>query len=531
MICATKWLSQCLESHGRCQTAHSSGSTSYTPTRLLQIGQPSSEKIRLLLRPQPEGTKLQYATLSHCWGASSVLRLTTISFQRLEKGIAISELGQTFQDAIFTARSLGIQLLWIDSLCIFQDSREDWQREAPLMSHVYRDAILNIAASFAADSDVSCFPDRNLSLIQPCTTQTAWIDCQNDTYHLYHNNFWQQTFEDMPLMKRAWVVQELLLAPRVLHLSGRQLFWECYDLAACETYPGGIPPNMQQRWMSKEAMWQAFSSAGSHPVAVEKAAKPQSKNALWKLWTGIVEFYTESNLTYTTDKLVALSGIAKLMERALDDKYCAGLWGRNLITQLFWIGPSNGRQLSPQPSPYRAPSWSWASLDGRISLIFYDEESYKKLETLINIIDCEIETATGDTTGIVTGGTLKLSGWLASIQLRPDSENGWCLFFNGTWWKDRPRLYINLDYMLPTSQLHCLPLFVDTHQSPQWSVSCLLLGPTGDVKGQFRRVGILHAFSGALGMEDWTDFRGTKNEAWLEYEALCSNDRYIISIL
>ena len=136
MSSAKMWLHQCLEKHDRCRSTLSFGLGNRYPTRLLQIGQPGEDKIRLLLHPGREEIKTQYATVSHCWGRSHLLRLTSESLPRLEEGIAISELGQTFQDAIFVSRSLGIPLLWIDSLCIFQDSRDDWEREAPLMSNV-----------------------------------------------------------------------------------------------------------------------------------------------------------------------------------------------------------------------------------------------------------------------------------------------------------------------------------------------------------------------------------------------------------
>ncbi|KAF2792569.1 HET-domain-containing protein, partial [Melanomma pulvis-pyrius CBS 109.77] len=160
MTRARKWLSQCLKGHNKCQVAQSTERGQFSPTRLLEIGQPDAEKVRLRFGSAQDSTDIQYATLSHCWGSSKVLRLTSTSFQRLKEGIEISELAQTFQDAIFTARSLGIRLLWLDSLCIFQDSYEDWQKEAALMSHVYRNAVLNIAASVAADSNASCFPKR-----------------------------------------------------------------------------------------------------------------------------------------------------------------------------------------------------------------------------------------------------------------------------------------------------------------------------------------------------------------------------------
>lgn len=530
IIFARKWLQTCLESHNGCQSAQRSGLTENVPTRLLQIGQPSTEKIRLLLNPKRAGIEIQYATLSHCWGTSHVFQLTSTSLRCLQEGITISELGLTFQDAIFTAQLLGIQFIWIDSLCIFQDFREDWQREAPLMIKVYRYAILNIAASAAADNKAGCFPERKNATIKQYTVQSAWVDCLNDSYHLYHDSFWQYAFEGMPLMKRAWVVQELLLAPRILYLGGTQLFWECAELAACETYPGGIPPNVKPLQISRRALHRILNTTEFPSGAVERGSEATPKADLAQLWNNIVKNYTTNKLTYTSDKLVALSGIAKLIQRKLDDQYCAGLWKKNLVTQLLWHSVSDEQRLHLRPKPYRAPSWSWASLDGTIWPSLYDESSSTEIEILINITECEIESPTDDTTSAVKGGTLRLSGWLASMRLCPDSQNEWSIFFNGTWWK-QPAVHIALDCKLSTFALHCLPLLVDIHQFPQWNVACLLLGATGDVKGQFRRFGTLRFFAGAFGMEHWTAFRRPKNEAWLEYEALSRNDQYIISII
>ncbi|KAF5865938.1 hypothetical protein ETB97_001514 [Aspergillus alliaceus] len=513
MLTASKWLSRCLDSHDKCRSSPLSG---YTPTRLIQIGRPSVDKIRLLPHPNIEGTVLQYATLSHCWGtskSSNFSMLTSSSLEDLLEGIGISELDQVFQDAVFTARSLGLHYLWIDSLCIFQDSTVDWEREAPLMSHVYGGAALNIAASIAAARDITCFPKRDPSLIEPCIIKSAWSGCENNVCNLYYNGFWDATFKDLPLMKRAWVIQELLLASRVLHLTGRQLFWECYELSACETYPGGSPPNIHQQSMTRDALWSVLDSARSSPDIMGIATTAQTVDTMRKLWKEIVKVYTTAQLTYTTDKLIALSRISKIMERALRDN------------------PANRRELYPRPSPYRAPSWSWAGLDGRVSLSLVTDEQIQNVKPLIDILICKVHTATDDPFGAVTGGVLRLSGRLATIQLDPDSNNGWLVFFDGTWWSDRVGLFIRLDCALSTHQLHCLPLFLDNHQLPIWNVSCLLLEPTGDLKGQFRRVGALNAFSGALGMQSWTNFEDKKNEDWLEYEARDDDGRYVVSIL
>ncbi|KAF2792568.1 hypothetical protein K505DRAFT_221470, partial [Melanomma pulvis-pyrius CBS 109.77] len=372
-----------------------------------------------------------------------------------------------------------------------------------------------------------CFPKRVTAAIEPCIVQTAWTDSSyNDTYHLYLENSWDKAMDKMPLTRRAWVVQELLLPPRVLYLNGRQLFWECYELAACETYPDGTPPNYRPRGVTKEAKWQAFISGRIQLDTTEE-------HSVSYLWAGIVAMYSKCELTYGTDKLVALSGVAKLMEQALDDEYCAGLWKSHLITELSWTGPSGIMNLPLRPSPYRAPSWSWASIDGYISVgDSYNKDPYKYLEALIDIIDCDIQTATADRTGAVVGGSLRVSGWLASIQLHADSKSGWRVFFDGKWWDFGGRFYISLDCSPSSLRMHCLPLFAYCTDSHRGNVYCLLLSPTGNANGQFQRIGVLYTDPGGLGIEDWTRFRGDiENEAWVQYEELCDNGKGIISIL
>jgi hypothetical protein len=100
------------------------------------------------------------------------------------------------------------------------------------MSEVYRNSFLNIAASIACDGETGCFPVRLSTALRPCTVQTDWDDSKNGAYHIYHEHSWNHTLKRMPLTKRAWVVQETLLAPKVLFLCGNQMFWECHELTA-----------------------------------------------------------------------------------------------------------------------------------------------------------------------------------------------------------------------------------------------------------------------------------------------------------
>lgn len=87
------------------------------PSRLLFL--PNDQTVRLVETASLAGN-VAYATLSHCWGRLDFLKLTTGGLESFKNFIPIHLLTRTFQDAIHVTRSLGLQYLWIDSLCIIQ---------------------------------------------------------------------------------------------------------------------------------------------------------------------------------------------------------------------------------------------------------------------------------------------------------------------------------------------------------------------------------------------------------------------------
>jgi hypothetical protein len=137
---ARKWLMDCVESHEHCRA-----SLFATPTRLLQI-RPEQHQIRLEDNFQ---TSPSYATLSHCWGTHDILQLTRNSLADFRQKIPFEGLCKTFKEAVSFALTSGFTYLWIDSLCIIQDDRQDWVKKSALMSEVYGGSSLNIAAAGA----------------------------------------------------------------------------------------------------------------------------------------------------------------------------------------------------------------------------------------------------------------------------------------------------------------------------------------------------------------------------------------------
>ncbi|KAK3375785.1 hypothetical protein B0T24DRAFT_525001 [Lasiosphaeria ovina] len=131
------------------------------------------------------------------------------------------------------------------------------------------------------------------------------------------------------------------------------------------------------------------------------------------VWSRIVDLYSECKLTYPGDKLIAISGLAKRISTVLQDEYVAGMWRRNLENELLWaVTVANRRGLTFRAAEYRAPTWSWASVDGKLML-----GSARLGSPLIKVEDWNLTYTTPDTTGGISGGWLRLAGVLMEMKL------------------------------------------------------------------------------------------------------------------
>jgi Heterokaryon incompatibility protein (HET) len=198
---------------------------------VLDVGTPSDPFLRLHI-PSENSSKSPYTTLSHCWGTLKIKRLTKANMISLLTSIEISELPKTFQHAIIITRRLGLRYLWIDSLCIIQDSFQDWAQESARMGEIYKNCFCNIAAAAALDGRYGCFMAKNTILAKYCRVRISNCATGSDSaiFNLVPRMLWKLHLDNYPLGRRAWVVQEKFLAPRILHFGKNQLFWECHDL-------------------------------------------------------------------------------------------------------------------------------------------------------------------------------------------------------------------------------------------------------------------------------------------------------------
>jgi hypothetical protein len=119
---ARRWLSHCQANHTLCRDLNSAQNP--LPNRVIDVGKTGDTSVRLHVPSAPQYEP--YLTLSHCWGNADIVKLNTRNEAVLQAGIPLQRLPKTFRDAISFTRALRLRYLWIDSLCILQDSPHDW---------------------------------------------------------------------------------------------------------------------------------------------------------------------------------------------------------------------------------------------------------------------------------------------------------------------------------------------------------------------------------------------------------------------
>ncbi|KAK8137310.1 hypothetical protein PG984_005250 [Apiospora sp. TS-2023a] len=469
--------------------------TSLLPTRVLGVtSQHGQDMIKLLVTDRQDAT---YACLSHCWGNTShMIKTKTHNLQSYLEGIRIADLPQTFQDAVDITRRLGIRYLWIDSLCIIQDSKEDWDAEAQRMADIYEGSYITIAATDSANGDGGCYRHH-----QPKNSDhnPIWYTTEDGeglpVFSRQPHQHFKMNLEsieapkgnDFPLLRRGWALQERLLSPRVLHFCHRELLFECRAGNQCQC--GERKPEI--------GLKETFAKLLAGDTALDTRQYDRG-------WWAVTGQYTQLSLTFRKDMLLALSGIARRIgEVRPAGDYLGGIWKSTLPYGLLWFVPhlkldDRSTDLYPHPhhaSDLRVPSWSWASVVGPIR---WELPGPRWNQDLVEIEHAECTTDAGDDGyGQILRASLKLTGPILASEL--------------TWGPLNPVFYEMglFDWRLPElsefvgrSQYSFFPdyAFFAGQESPI-SVLCLWFMP--DVvlvlkgaadEGKFERIGLLHLY-------------------------------------
>lgn len=368
------------------------------PTRLIFVGSEDSNDPPRIIDGQECLFNGGYLILSYCWGMTpkdAPWQLTTMTRQQFSTEIPLSILPQTLHDAIMCTRKLGERYIWIDSMCILQDSSEDWQREASRMASIYGSATVTLVA--ASSSVYGGMTDRR----NPLRNSAAGLDLQDgsskSTVYLLPNGQPRNAPQPPPTDSRGWCYQEDLLSSRLVKMTQNSVLWQCVGAGSDSTTRAH---NLEQ--------------LGKHPPY-----------RWYTLWYRLIERYSNKSLTNPKDKLLAFYGIA--CDKA-GQAYLAGFLKTDPWASLLWCRDENQIQRRPgrRYEEYVAPTWSWASIDAPV--LFYEANArhWRKPQLDPSPMDpelhhAEVQPISSFDTGAVKSGSIEISAYVvmtrtASVQ-------------------------------------------------------------------------------------------------------------------
>lgn len=355
-----RWLHECTTDKDCNQFRNSEN---FVPKRLLDLGLAGDARPPVLIDttetspiPTVGENTLRYACLSYCWGSRSIpLRTTSQTLEKHKQGIPVDKIPQVFRDAVFVARQLGLRYLWIDALCIIQDNAADWEKESGRMADIFHHSFITFGAATSSACDETFLPQREDNLIH--------MDFQsslNPNVSGHHSIFPLAGYDKWPFKAdlrastwntRGWVWQEQNIAQRILVFGPKMLHLRCH-----------------RRVLSENGRcWTDESNASS------------LKTSDLREWVHWIEDYSGRKFTYASDKLVAASGLAKVMQKLMAKErqaptYLAGLWlDKDFHHNFKWVlcrKHLSFREMIDSlenNENYCAPSWSWASRSSAVS--------------------------------------------------------------------------------------------------------------------------------------------------------------------
>lgn len=337
--------------------------TTQNPLRLVKIQPDARGKVTSIRVIHTDGHHYQYAALSYCWGKaqpgdSRSWQTKRATLKGHSQGINIRHLPQTLQDAISICERLHISYLWVDSLCIIQDSPSDWAAEAAKMSSIYLGSLLTISLSASVSAESGCFNHEAQRIVDFgdsnwTTIDTSMKDGRSSRLYIASSRSLidSSLFDDEVLRgvlgQRAWALQEHIMPQRTLYITSKQLLWECRH---CRLSEDNHPQDQ-----------------GDFLYPICNYGFPLDATAIIEMWyRRVVEDYTRRQLTYRKDKLVAISALARATYLNRHVGYVAGLWRDCIVPGLLWYRSGPGCKSKT----YSCPTWSWASQDSPVAYRF-----------------------------------------------------------------------------------------------------------------------------------------------------------------
>ncbi|KXX73279.1 hypothetical protein MMYC01_210630 [Madurella mycetomatis] len=430
----------------------------YLPRRLLYVGERDGDHIRLVERDLISEHNPRYAALSYCWRRGETMKLETARLGEYSRQVRLESLAPTLRDAVTVTRKLGLRYIWIDALCILQDADEvDKQLELGTMGDTFSNAEVVIAAAAAWESSESFFVDQSPLYMSPCLigvqgTVSGSRNSHGDFRAIYALPSRKYTHNSSDLScsrirTRAWVFQEERLARRVVYFGDHQITVRCNACqesaqqvefalgrrAKVRPYPNTIRPdvvgfalellkrrlsgwtaalksripNLSHRgWRRSPAPQARIEEESGLPFDyMGDLDGPPRQLQTW-VWWSLIEQYSIRSMTVSTDKLPAIQGLAARVQQRIRARQAE----------------TESRSVKP---PFRAPSWSWASVDGAIknNSLAGDSNSTATGISEIDVLDWDRPTPAASPTN-TEDRCLRVRGRIAEVtwQRLPDER-------------------------------------------------------------------------------------------------------------
>ena len=418
------------------------------------------------------GAEVAYAALSYCWGSNpaNMYKAETATLEARKERIWFAELPRTFQDAFRICRRLCIPALWIDALCIVQDSKSDWEAEMARMGGIYASSTVTIAADASTSvhggilDALGSEPERDRPGSVRITNVLAGGRESTLVFYDRHSapsgaTWTPDPILQSPLSSRAWCMQERMLSSRTLHFTRQGLIWECRDtyfnFARFDKYdemanvkPLASIPRVLSTGIPAYAwglripanVTLGFQGADDKPLELADAAFETCNAGLWHmdqerpggsgsgqgedvdrqakvvLWwnRNVVAAYSGRRLTYLSDRLPAISGMAKIFASQVRAPYAAGMWLAELDGGLEWMRAGDTFQDAKIEG---FPSFSWAAHPGPVIWPYHVDT--RAHGPAFDLVSHSIVLAGLDPHGRVTAAQLTLRGHLRAVGLGP----------------------------------------------------------------------------------------------------------------
>lgn len=399
------WIDDCVLSHPACRKTLSGTEEidpyhAPLPTRCIEV-MPHGAFLR-----ETNGSYGCYMTVSHKWNRETELCKTMalnvagrLAGENLE---ASPELSKTFRDVICVARLLKIQYVWIDSLCIVQET-DDWDSENRWMGRYYAHSLFTLAAIHAKNEGSDGFlPLDSTSAIErmvrlPFRDKTT--GARQGVLYAYRRNRnadlqFMQDVDQSELLGRGWVYQEWRLSRRIAYFAPGDTFVEC-ESRRPRTLAGEPIRSSEERRALVEHEKGDNDDRLKDNVLKYGFKTGLSGRSFLDTWYSSCKTYSDNQLTKLSDRLVAIAGIAgeysemlgrdrkgKGKDKKSAPSYLSGIWQSDVHYGLLWMGRDGDVSSLGLPNATGAPTWSWLSFDGLVDWPPRHVDSVPALEVL-----------------------------------------------------------------------------------------------------------------------------------------------------